>query len=806
MLYYRQLYKMSDIYNLININNIPYRYIWIYINEKDSKKEPIGEMNNKKLEDIRNDNNENILNKKPEVSYINKKIHKLTDNEYNSLFLCYSLYIKYVENLYCIDIDDDKINSIYELNKITEVFKNCLWVKGNTKGIHIYVYIKDMPKYSNQQKVFKKFNGDLIKKNNMWERLDKKINYNQNNELITNLKFDDIKELLNEKFYGRKIRKINIDKESILNLCEIKGIKDINILDTNEEKISEQNIKIEEYLELLQGIGTKGHTYSTWLKIVSWCVSYMNKNDFLNWIENDWRDKASNMWDNFIKNRKIPIYLLETIGKEFNPDFYRNWRTKYKKYLKLKIIEKGSNDVAEFIKDKLQMILVYSKDDKWIGCDKNTNLWRELKRPDEMIISHIQREIEEARESLLVVKNRIEDEEIKKKMEKMEKEYIKHRKDVSNPSYCAQIIKFLSSYLYDSDFTEKLDNYKYKIPFRNGILDLTTLEFREGIRNNDYLTDTVPMNFEIPKNEEVNWVRYQLKKINNYNDNHLDYYLSSLGYAMTGDSKKEQLFWYFLGQTAENGKSIIFEILEVLMPNLVQKGTSNMLDKGIDLKKEVPTWKGKLLIWMNEVSSRIKDEDLVKALCDGTDYKYNKNYSVKAEKIPIQFKLFCVSNNSLTIKGDAGISRRLQVCHFESQFKENYEDNYEKLQFKKDKDFYNKLCNEYKHALLWLIFKYSKLYYDEKKLKPYPDEWKKHGDEIIEDNNKFQQWFYDNFEIEKDLKISKHDFEEGMPIEFKNIKIKDELLRMKVQFEYDKNLKKKGNRGVYKGFDRILES
>lgn len=330
--------------------------------------------------------------------------------------------------------------------------------------------------------------------------------------------------------------------------------------------------------------------------------------------------------------------------------------------------------------------------------------------------------------------------------------------------------------------------------------------YRKGIRNNDYLTDTVPMNFEIPKNEDVNWVRYQLKKINNYNDNHLDYYLSSLGYAMTGDSKKEQLFWYFLGQTAENGKSIIFEILEVLMPNLVQKGTSNMLDKGIDLKKEVPTWKGKLLIWMNEVSSRIKDEDLVKALCDGTDYKYNKNYSVKAEKIPIQFKLFCVSNNSLTIKGDAGISRRLQVCHFESQFKENYEDNYEKLQFKKDKDFYNKLCNEYKHALLWLIFKYSKLYYDEKKLKPYPDEWKKHGDEIIEDNNKFQQWFYDNFEIEKDLKISKHDFEEGMPIEFKNIKIKDELLRMKVQFEYDKNLKKKGNRGVYKGFDKILES
>jgi hypothetical protein len=55
------------------------------------------------------------------------------------------------------------------------------------------------------------------------------------------------------------------------------------------------------------------------------------------------------------------------------------------------------------------------------------------------------------------------------------------------------------------------------------------------------------------------------------------------------------------------------------------KANSDILDKGADLRKEIATWLGLKILWLNEVSTKVKDEDLVKAICDGTSYKYNRN-------------------------------------------------------------------------------------------------------------------------------------------------------------------------------------
>ena len=170
--------------------------------------------------------------------------------------------------------------------------------------------------------------------------------------------------------------------------------------------------------------------------------------------------------------------------------------------------------------------------------------------------------------------------------------------------------------------------------------------FKKGIKKEDYVTKTIPFDYQIPEKVYVDYVKNKLKQICNWNDKHLDYYLSILGYAFTGDSSKEQNFYYHRGQTADNGKSVIFEVLELLMPNYVMKGNSDVLDKGADLRKEVATWGGLKILWLNEVSIKQKDEDLVKAICDGTSYKYNRLYATEAVVMAIQFKLFGVSNHT----------------------------------------------------------------------------------------------------------------------------------------------------------------
>lgn len=568
------------------------------------------------------------------------------------------------------------------------------------------------------------------------------------------------------------------------------------------------NIDSDEISELLNIIGKKGKR-EKWLKLCSWFISNSTKEAFLNWVDIAWRDEAEKMYDSLAKNpRPCSMYALHNMAKDKDENAYKDWRGKYQKYITFELLNKGSNDVARFVAPRLKENLIYCNEE-WIQYDNTSHLWRTVKRPDTIIITHIQREIDEAREAILAQKNRCDNEEQRKEFGKLEKWFADQHHAVSSGGYVSQIIRFLTDYLFDADFIKLLDNHPYKVAFKNGMLDLRTLKLREGLFQSDYLTKTIPFNY-VEKNDndvDVINVRIALKKICNWNEAHLDYYLSCIGYSMIGDSTREQMFWYYRGQTAENGKSSVLEALEEIMPNYVIKGTNTFLDKGVELKKEVPTWKGKRIVWLNELSTKVKDEDIVKSICDGTDFKYNRNYATEAQKVPINFKLFVVSNNSMNIKGDAGVKRRFKLCQFNSQFQEiTTEDNFETLQFKKDKDFGKNLSGIYRDALLYLIFSYSKKYADDKCLRPYPSEWKEESDENMADNNKFEQWFHDNFEVgsKETHKISRIELQSLLPTEFKTINIKDELTKMKVSYNYDskKNVRigTTTGKGMYEGF------
>lgn len=604
----------------------------------------------------------------------------------------------------------------------------------------------------------------------------------------------------------------NADKDikDFASIEQLLDIKNKNI-PTGQITTETQNNNTTPYQELLSIIGNKGHSRNTWLILCSWFVNNSSKKEFLEFVDFDWREEAGNLFDNFSENKKpCSKYALDNIAKEKDETAYVAWRKKHNVFITTEILEKGCNDVAQFIAPRLKQNLV-SCNDLWFQFDKQTSLWRTTKRPDAMVISHIQRDIDETREYILYKKNRTDDEEEKKKLAVLEKRFVAFHREVSNSGYISQTLKCLSTYLFDANFDKILDNHTTCVAFQNGILDLKTLKFRHGLLQSDYVTKTIPCNYVKKNNDDddVVAVKTALKKICNWNDKHLDYYLSCIGYALTGLSSREQNFWYFRGQTAENGKSVIFEALETIMPNYVIKGTNTFLDKGAELKKEVPTWKGKRIVWLNEVSTKTKDEDILKAVCDGTDIKYNRNYAIEAEKVAIQFKLFGVSNNSLSVKGDAGIARRFKLLQFNSQFKiDNTEDDYETLQFIRKKTFSDDLCGKWKDALLHLLFTYSQDYLKNNCLKPYPTEWDEEVKENIADNNKFIEWFDETFEVGEDFVCFKVDFENILPSEFKSVKIKDELTRMKIKFKYESQKEKKVDgqkkKGAFVGF-RLIE-
>ena len=292
------------------------------------------------------------------------------------------------------------------------------------------------------------------------------------------------------------------------------------------------------------------------------------------------------------------------------------------------------------------------------------------------------------------------------------------------------------------------------------------------------------------------------------NEEHLEYYLSFLGYSLTGDASKIQEFYCIRGQTASNGKSVIFDALHQIIPNYIVKMESSFWEVNYGSRhKEIACWKGVRIAWLNEMSKKKQDENALKEVADGCSMRYKVMYG-GMDTMPITFKMCIVSNNTLNINADNGIKRRMKMIQMDSEFIEDLEkDDYEKHKFKKDMSFGSKLVTKYKFALMELLFKYSKMFVEDGfKLKPYPNDWKNETAEVVKDNNKFQEFFEDRFEVESGAEVCKADVE-GILSLFQDRKVdlkmfKDELKAMRVNFTYDSQKRGQGTRvmGLWGGF------
>lgn len=545
-------------------------------------------------------------------------------------------------------------------------------------------------------------------------------------------------------------------------------------------------INFVDYFHIAGMLKTNGYTESIF---VDWAMLGGTK-----------KTDAETLWKGISANKSFAIYGLQTIAKRLNEAGYKNWLVKHGNYISLSILDKGENDVAKYIKDQLISTLVFCNN-RWFVFDKYTGLWRIVSNPHATIISHIQNKIDESREIMLILKQKEDDDNEKKKYADKDKLYMEHYKQVGKGAFSSQITKLLQDYLFDSQFENKLDSIPYKIAYKNGIMDLKTLKFRNGIRSSDFITKTIPYNYEEGKMEDIIKIKKELLKICNMNQEHLEYYLSTLGYALTGDASKIQEFYCLRGQKASNGKSVVFEALTEIMASYVLKLESTIFETTYSNRhKEIARWRGIRIAWVNELSTKKQDENEIKNLADGTAISYKVMYGTM-DIMPITFKAFIISNNTLTINADNGIKRRLKMIQLDSEFIENIEDDYETCRFKKDKAFGMLLQTDYKFAFMDLLYSYSKKFVDDGyNLKPYPNDWKEEADAVVEDNNDINDFIMDRFDFDDiSATTTKADVEGQLKLYKNGLTtkcFKDALASMRLKAKYDSQ-KRLGNK---KGF------
>jgi hypothetical protein len=667
---------------------------------------------------------------------------------------------------------------IYAFSKITDVKPNIavatshgLNDEGKAKYSVRYFVSNLMDTKTNIKGFVKELNKYVLSKEDYQENIYEWIDPRSAKELKAN----PHKPLFDETIYdsNRKMRCINtskpnedrplIMKEGKIEQTIITGCFDTDVVDLkcqirpsspNSVVSIEPSQKIEtkdKYLELLFNvIGNGNHIdYKKWFKIL--CILKCNGYSFdtaekYTAIVDKGNPKTKSIWDAINGNRPISIYALQNLAKESNFNGYFEWLDKYNEYITMEIVEKGVNEISKFISKSLKTILIYDNN-TWYAC-KN-NLWVKLKDPSAMIVSAIEDELDKYVKILTDKLNKIdkEDENAVTFARKQIKLVSETRSRVVNQM--GQYAKLLTDYLWVSGFNENLDTNIYQIAFKDGIFDLRTGQFRLGLFPTDFITKTLPYNYEAPNESDISKVRNELKKICNYNDTHLAYYLSILGYALTGDAMRQQEFYYLRGQKAGNGKSVIFEALDDILPIYSMKMESDVFNENNSNRhKEIATWAGMRIAWANEIGLKKLDREFLKDVSDGTKIKYKPLYK-DSEYMPINFKAFIVSNNTISFDSDEGIKRRLRLGQMDSEFVEGLEaDDIPNCRFIKDTEFGKKLRFEYKFGLLHLLFQSAKKYVDDSfKLSPYPSDWKEEAKEVVASNDEFKDWFLGIFEF-----------------------------------------------------------
>ena len=254
------------IFREININ---------YKVDKKGKKQkiPLGEKNNLTIEDLKS----------------------CTRGYGNS----YSIYTKHIPNMHVVDFDT-KVNlegcELYNflINKKAPYTET-------TKGFHFYTYIKDLPSFSNEKKIYcdPQYEIDLIGKiNNIWETKGRKVINGK--EGIPSFDWNDMKKYFNidyMNFNGHvKTKKKKVKKSPSPPVSPLTSDNESVEEEIMEVIIQPDDPEVIEVQNLLNRITSKLNNYPDWIKVVFAVHNVLGGNEVAYNLIHEW-SKTSSHYD-----------------------------------------------------------------------------------------------------------------------------------------------------------------------------------------------------------------------------------------------------------------------------------------------------------------------------------------------------------------------------------------------------------------------------------------------------------------------------------------------------------------------------
>lgn len=556
---------------------------------------------------------------------------------------------------------------------------------------------------------------------------------------------------------------------------------------------------------LFNVVGNVGHSRATWVKLAGWCKSHLDESTFMSFVSADWQDDARTMWAS-VKDIGIPIYWLQKYAKECNPVDYKQWLVVNDVY-KIELDElEDPFRTAKIIGTTLKDVLVLCKENWFMLFDNN--LWKQRKEPSHVIIKEIHKYIDASNLALTAVIANASGAEKEKLVEKS-KAYLAAYKKVQSSGHLNVLTKCLRTILDDESFADKLDNNPEILAFKNGVMDLKTKKFRAGICADDYLTDTLPYEYAAADTNKTVWLKKVLLKILNNNSEHLEYFLSLIGFSFIGSPHLQKSLYFCVDKTmasrGDNGKTFWFDILTTLCPNLVYKTNKSFLEAdNKKVHKQLSNMKGKRLVWMDEFDEKKTNAELMKVIGEGTKYENEVMYGT-SEEINIMFKLWTLTNHMPNIEGrETAVYNRYKQISYGSHFDRTgarEKEDASKLLFIADTGLGDQIKTEYINEVYGLIIDYAHSYF-QTGIPKVPDQFVRDAKETQKNNDAFGLFFDEHIILDINFR---------MPLKalVERSKMSEKLVKegmKRLGYAYDKDLSKMGkdssgktNKGGYVG-------
>lgn len=607
---------------------------------------------------------------------------------------------------------------------------------------------------------------------------------------------------INESMPIKKVKKVVIKKS--VPLVSAPLVVDNEVVDEIKTKDSEYST-LKKLLDLLPD--KYFSDYSKWRNI-GWIIHFETKGQGL---------------DLFIEySRKVKEYENKPLS-EFK-EFWLDANTQNDRQLTIKTLYKYLNDegIEHYNWCNITNVDVAKRIYKEIGykfacrkCDEKVNKKHIIYFNGDLWTSGAYSNFvyylsETLRRKLSAYVNRMKGEEETKKFYREQIIYLSSSNFHSKTyEYFMTILKRKNEIDAPLNFLEETRDF---IQFKNGCLNLKTFEFRKRTPE-DFISMTLDYDFR-PYDEKIDSAItkdiFRIFKQIQTKEEDFEALMSWMGYCLTGHTR-EQLFMYWLGETACNGKTTIQEILSKCFPLYVQSISKDTFASATSESSRNKSFsklvKNPLrMIFLNDIEGK-QDRGLIKDFVDGKAFEIKLLYQ-EGRNYPLHCKLTFTGNNGFECKTDQGLFRRGRQMGFNSQFVkpekiEEIQEKYPKLNvFPIDKKLLDRFDDDdYKLNMFFMIHKQAFRWY--KGVSRFDtDKYHNNFTEDLVDNDVFAGVMEDGFEFcEYDDKfMSKAEIIEivnqcpNLPKKNWN-EIRSKLKSM--GFVYNSQKKKDGNKGCF---------